>query len=54
MNESSNTGATPLSFSKKRGKHCAAIDCNNSYYDEKGLFTGHHFFMFPTEIQRRN
>ena len=53
MNESLSDRDTPPSSSKKRGKHCAAFDFYNSFYDGNGLFTGHHFFRFPTEIQRR-
>ena len=54
MSSSSSTQETPPSASKKRGKHCAVFDCNNSYYDDKGLFTGYHFFSFPTSPKRRN
>jgi len=46
---SSSAPETPLSALKKRGKHCAVFGCNNSYYDNKGLF-----FNFPTNPKRRN
>ena len=50
MNESLSDRDTPPCSSKKRGKHCATFDCYNySFYDGNGLFTGHHFFRFPTE-----
>ena len=54
MNESLSDRDTPPCSSKKRGKHCATFDCYNySFYDGNGLFTGHHFFRFPTEIHQR-
>ena len=43
-----------MSSSKKRGKHCAVFGCNNSYYNDEGLFGGYHFFKFPTSPKRRN
>ena len=43
-----------MSSSKKRGKHCAVFDCNNSYYNDEGLFGGYHFFKFPTSPKQRN
>ena len=39
---------------RKEEKHCAVFGCNNSYYDDKGLFAGYHFFSFPTDPKRRN
>ncbi|XP_031553339.1 uncharacterized protein LOC116290449, partial [Actinia tenebrosa] len=39
---------------KRRGKHCAAFGCTNSFYGADGRPTGYHFFRFPMDIQRRN
>ena len=33
---------------KRRGKECAAIGCENTFYDNEGVATGIHFFKFPT------
>ena len=54
MNDTFPTQDTPPSSSKRRGRHCAAFSCANSYYDTKGNPTGLHFFSFPKDIQRRN
>lgn len=35
MNESLNVGETSSAPRKRRGKYCAAFDCNNSAYDVK-------------------
>ena len=54
MTDTSPTQDTPPSSSKRRGRHCAAFSCANSYYDAKGNATGLHFFSFPKDVQRRN
>jgi len=54
MNDTFPTQDTPPSSSKRRGRHCAAFSCANSYYDAKGNPTALHFFSFPKDVQRRN
>ena len=54
MNESLNVGETSSAPRKRRGKYCAAFDCNNSAYDVNGTRTNYHFFEFPKDAQRRN
>ena len=54
MNGTSPTQDTPTSSSKRRGRHCVAFSCANSYYDAKGNPAGLHFFLFPKDVQRRN
>ena len=54
MNNNFPTQKTLSSSSKRRGRHCAAFSCANSYYDAKGKPTGLHFFSFPKDVQRRN
>lgn len=54
MNESLNVGETSSAPRKRRGKYCAAFDCNNSAYDVNGTHTSYHFFEFPKDAQRRN
>ena len=51
MTDTFPTQDTPPSSSKRRGRHCAAFSCANSYYDAKGNATGLHFFSFPKMVQ---
>ena len=46
MNESLNVGKTSSAPRKRRGKYCAAFDCNNSAYDVNGTRTSYHFLDF--------
>ena len=46
MNESLNLGETYSTPRKRRGKYCAAFDCNNSAYDVNGTRTSYHFLDF--------
>ena len=54
MNSNNTHQDTPPSILKKRGKQCAVYGCHNSYYNDKGLFAGYHFFSFPTDPKTRN
>ena len=54
MSESLSVGETSSVPRKRRGKYCAAFDCNNSAYDVNGTRTSFHFFKFPKDAQRRN
>ena len=54
MNESFRVGETSSAPRKRRGKYCAAFDCNNSAYDVNGTRTSYHFFEFPKDANRRN
>lgn len=54
MNDTYTSQDTPPSSSKRKGKHCAAFGCANSYYDANGHPAGLHFFSFPKDVQRRN
>ena len=54
MNESLSVGETSSAPRKRRGKYCAAFDCNNSAYNVNGTRTSYHFFEFPKDAQRRN
>ena len=51
MNVSLSVGETSYAPRKKRGKYCAAFDCNNSAYDVNGTRTSYHFFEFPKDAQ---
>ena len=54
VTESLSVGETSSTPWKRRGKYCAAFDCNNSAYNVNGTRTSYHFFEFPKDAQRRN
>ena len=54
MDQSLSTEEISPASVKRRGKYCAAFDCNNSAYDVKGVHMSYHFFEFPKDAQRRN
>ena len=43
MNKNSATRDSPNTIPKRRGKYCAAFDCNNSYYGVDGHRTSYRF-----------
>ena len=50
MKASSSVEETSSAPWKRRGKYCAAFDCDNSAYDVKGTRTSYHFFEFPRTL----
>ena len=54
MDENSAAKDTPSTKTKRRGKYCAAFNCNNSYYDVDGQRTSYRFFKFPSNVHQRN
>ena len=49
MNDTFPAQDTPPSSSKRRGRHCAAFSCGNSYYDAKGNPTCRSAFLLVSE-----
>lgn len=39
---------------ERRGKYCAAFDCNYSHYGLDSHCTSYPFFTFPKNVQQRN
>ena len=54
MNESLSVGETSSAPLKRRGKCCAAFDCNNSAYNVNGTSSSYHFFESSKDTQQRN
>ena len=44
MDENPPTEDSPKTIPKRRGRYCAAFDCNNSYYGVDGHCTSYRFF----------
>ena len=54
MDENVSAAETSIASRKRRGKCCAAFECNNSAYDADGIRTSYHFFEFPKDAHLKD